>query len=66
MMSLFPLWRRRNSRRWGFTFLLLLLGLALESREIEAQSGRRAGPPSSSATPTPAMPVTPNINAEAE
>jgi len=65
-MSLFPLLRRRSSRRCGFTFLLLLLGLALESREIEAQSGRRAGPPSSSATPTPAMPVTPNINSEAE
>ena len=65
-MSLFPLWHRRSSRRWGFTFLLLLLGLALESREIKAQSGRRAGPPSSSATPTPAMPVTGNIHPEAE
>jgi hypothetical protein len=66
MMSLFPLLRRRSSRRCGFTFLLLLLGLTLESREIEAQSGRRADPPSSSATPTPAMPATGNINAEAE
>jgi hypothetical protein len=65
-MSLFPLLRRRNSRRWGFTFMLLLLGMALESREIEAQSGRRAGPPSSSATPTPAMPITANTNPEAE
>ena len=52
-MTLFPLLRRLSCRQWGFAFVLLLLGLALESREVEAQSGRRAVKPSSSATPAP-------------
>ena len=52
-MTLFPLLRRLSCRQWGFAFVLLLLGLALESREVEAQSGRRTVSPSSSATPPP-------------
>jgi hypothetical protein len=51
-MTLFPLLRRLSCRRWSFAFVLLLLGLALESPEVESQSGRRAVP-SSSATPMP-------------
>ena len=58
-MTLFPLLRRLSCRQWGFAFVLLLLGLALESREVEAQSGRRTVNPSSSATPTP-----PELNTE--
>jgi hypothetical protein len=63
-MSLFPVLRRRRSNQWAFSFLLLLLGLTLEAGEIEAQSGRRAAQPSSSATPTP--PILGNIPAEIE
>lgn len=64
-MTLFPLLRRLSCRQWGFAFVLLLLGLALESREVEAQSGRRAVSPPSSATPTPPDPITENSTPDA-
>lgn len=54
--SLFPNLRRTIQKQWGFTVVLLLLGLGLEPIEAEAQSGRRAAPPSSPAASTP--PVT--------
>ena len=41
-MSLFPDLGRKTRTRWGFTLLLLMLGLAVEAGETEAQSGRRA------------------------
>ena len=37
---------RAFRRPWGFTVVLLLLGLGLEAGEAEAQSGRRASAPS--------------------
>ena len=55
-MSLFPHLGRQNRRQWGFTLVLLLLGLALEAGETEAQSGRRAA----TAPPQP----TPVVNTE--
>ena len=53
MMSLFPHLGRRPRRQWGFTLVLLLLGLALAAVETEAQSGRRPTEPA--ATPTPVV-----------
>ena len=54
-MSLFPDSIRKSRKQWGFTLVLLLLGLALEAGETEAQSGRRTAPPSpvNSTPPTP-------------
>lgn len=63
-MSILPLLRQHRCTHWGLTFLLLLLGLASEAKEVEAQSGRRAARPSSSATPTP--PTLGNIPADTE
>jgi hypothetical protein len=67
-MSLFPNSGRQSRKRLGFTFVLLLLGFALEAAEAEAQSGRRAAKPSSAATSTPPASVvtTENTNAAAE
>lgn len=50
-MSLFPDFRRRTRKKWGFTLVLLLLGLGLEAGETEAQSGRRAPKPAASPPP---------------
>ena len=54
-MSLFPDSRRKSRKQWGFTLVLLLLGLALEAGETEAQSGRRTAPPINSTPPTPVV-----------
>ena len=56
-MSLFPDSIRKSRKQWGFTLVLLLLGLALEAGETEAQSGRRTTPPSpvNSTPPTPVV-----------
>jgi len=58
-MSLFPDSRRKSPKQWGFTLVLLLLGLGLEAGETEAQSGRRTAPPApvSSTPPTPVVTV---------
>ena len=59
-MSLFPDSRRKSRKQWGFTLVLLLLGLALEAGETEAQSGRRTAPPS----PVNSIPPTPVVTPE--
>jgi hypothetical protein len=66
-MSLFPDSSRKSRKHWGFTLVLLLLGLALEAGEAEAQSGRRAATPSpvNSNPPAPLV-TTENTNPEAE
>ena len=67
MMSLFPHLGSQSRKQWGFTFVLLLLGLALEAAETDAQSGRRSTKPSSSINSTPPPVVTTvNISPEAE
>lgn len=53
-MSSFPHFKRQNHKHWGFALILLLLGMALEARDAEAQSGRRAAKPS---PVSPALPV---------
>ena len=62
-MSLFPHLGRKSSRQWGFPLVLLLLGLALEAGETEAQSGRRGATPQASPTP---LVTTDNTIPEAE
>ena len=52
-MSLFPRLGRTIRSQRVFTLALLLLGLALEAGEVEAQSGRRATVPVSPAASTP-------------
>ena len=66
-MSLFPDSRRKSRKQWGFTLVLLLLGLTLEAGETEAQSGRRTAPPSpvNSTPPTPVV-TTENTSPEKE
>jgi hypothetical protein len=64
-MSLFPHLGRQISKQWGITLVVLLLGLALEAGETEAQSGRRPAKPSVSSTPTAPI-ATENVNEEAE
>jgi hypothetical protein len=54
-MSLFHHLKRQNPRHWGFALVLLLVGVALESGEVEAQSGRRAAKPSSPASPASSL-----------
>ncbi|MEP6570085.1 MAG: hypothetical protein ABJC10_09945 [Acidobacteriota bacterium] len=67
-MSLFPDPRRKSQKQWGLTLVLLLLGLALEAGETEAQSGRRTAPPSSQVDSTPPASVvtTEKTNHDAE
>ena len=55
-MSLFPNLGLTIRKQWGVTLVLLLVGLALEAGETEAQSGRRAAVPASPVTSTPAVP----------
>jgi len=57
---------RALRRPWGFTVVLLLLGLGLEAGEAEAQSGRRAAAPSSPVTSTPPVVTNGNTGHEAE
>lgn len=57
IMSLFPHLEPKSRKQWGFTLLLLLLGLALEAGETEAQSGRRSATPSAPVNSTPPAPV---------
>jgi hypothetical protein len=52
-MSLFQNSSRILRKQWGFSLVLLLLGLAIEAREAAAQSGRRTVPPSSPVTTAP-------------
>ncbi|MGH9929566.1 MAG: hypothetical protein ACREA9_10080 [Pyrinomonadaceae bacterium] len=63
MMSSFPHLGRQPRKQWAFTLVLLVLGLALEAGETEAQSGRRAANPP--AQPTPLV-TTENTNPESE
>ena len=57
-MSLFPDSARKPRKQWGFSVVLLLLGLATETRETAAQSGRRAAPP-----PPPISTAPPTVTA---
>ena len=59
-MRLFPDSIRRTRKHWGFT-LLLLIGLALETGEAEAQSGRRAVKPTTPAAPVATPEPTPEV-----
>jgi hypothetical protein len=63
-MSLFPNSRLTIRKQWGVALVLLLLGLTLEARETEAQSGRRATAAPSPATSTP--PVVSSENPESD
>ena len=65
-MSLFPKLARRIRTQRLFTLLVLLLGLALEAGEVEAQSGRRTTAPPSPATSTSPTATTENTASEAE
>jgi hypothetical protein len=52
--------RQRNRKHWQFTLVLLLLGLAVEPGETEAQSGRRSAPaPVNSTPPVPVVTTDP-------
>ena len=65
-MSLFPHSNRQSSKHWGFALAVLLVGVVFETREADAQSGRRSSKPSSSVTSTPPAPVVTTENPEAE
>ena len=63
-MSLVPLLRRQNRKQCGFALALLLLGVAPEAGEAEAQSGRRAVKPPSPVTSMPPGSVPPGGGAD--
>ena len=58
-MSSFPNFKSQNHKKWGFALVLLLFGMALETRDLKAQSGRRAAKPSSPVSPTSTTPDLP-------
>jgi hypothetical protein len=66
MMSLFPHRNLRGSKQWGLALAVLLVGLALEPLEVEAQSGRRASKPSTPVTSNPPAPIITTENPEPE
>jgi hypothetical protein len=61
-MSFFPRLGRTIRRQRVFTLVLLLLGLALEAGEVEAQSGRRASLPSSVTSSPPVETASPEAD----
>ena len=63
-MKFFPNLARTIRRPWGVTLALLLVGFAMEAKETEAQSGRRATTPPSPVTSIP--PVVSSENPESE
>jgi hypothetical protein len=63
-MRLIPHFNCQRHRHWGLAVVILLFGVALETGEAEAQSGRRAAPPSSPRSTVPPAPQTADPEAE--
>lgn len=61
-MSFFLHSKGQNHNHWGFALVLLLFGVGLEGGEANGQSGRRAAPPSSPASPTSGSAATPTAS----
>jgi len=61
-MSLSPNFLSQSRKQWGFALVLVLFGVALEARDADAQSGRRATKPApvsptAGVTPVPTDPT---------
>jgi hypothetical protein len=64
-MSVFPQLNRQIRRKWGFTLVLLLVGLGLPAGKIQAQSGRRnpkSSPSPDASSPTPTVKTEDTVN----